>query len=32
MKDEVFFGVVIARTKSEYPDLYRAVVALNEAA
>ena len=32
MKEEVFFGEGIARTKSEYPDLYKAIVALNEAA
>ena len=32
MKDEVFFGEGIARTKSDYPDLYKAIVGLNEAA
>ena len=32
MKEEVFFGEGMARTKSEYPDIYKAIVALNEAA
>jgi alkylhydroperoxidase/carboxymuconolactone decarboxylase family protein YurZ len=32
MKEEVFFGEGMARTKSDYPDLYKAIVALNEAA
>jgi len=32
MKDEVFFGEGMARTKNEYPDLYKAIVSLNEAA
>jgi len=32
VKEEVFFGEGMARTKSEYPDLYKAIVGLNEAA
>ena len=32
MKEEVFFGEGMARTKTEYPDLYKAIVGLNEAA
>ncbi len=31
MKEEVFFGEGMARTKTEYPDLYKAIVGLNEA-
>lgn len=31
MKEEVFFGEGMAKTKSEYPDLYKAIVELNEA-
>ncbi|HPC90352.1 MAG TPA: carboxymuconolactone decarboxylase family protein [Methanothrix sp.] len=32
MKDEVFFGEGMARVKNEYPDLYKAIVGLNDAA
>ncbi len=32
MKEEVFFGEGMARTKKEYPELYKAIVGLNEAA
>jgi len=32
MKDEVFFGEGMAKVKAEYPDLYNAIVGLNEAA
>jgi alkylhydroperoxidase/carboxymuconolactone decarboxylase family protein YurZ len=32
MKDEVFFGEGMAKVKMEYPDLYQAIVGLNEAA
>ena len=32
MKDEVFFGEGMARAKNEYPDLYEAIVSLNEVA
>ena len=32
MKDEVFFGEGMAKVKSDYPDLYNAIVTLNEAA
>ena len=31
MKEEVFFGEGMARTRTEYPDLYKAIVGLNEA-
>jgi len=31
MKEEVFFGEGMAKTKAEYPDLYKAIVTLNEA-
>jgi alkylhydroperoxidase/carboxymuconolactone decarboxylase family protein YurZ len=31
MKDEVFFGEGMAKVKKEYPDLYNAIVGLNEA-
>ena len=31
MKGKVFFGEGMARTKSEYPDLYNAIVGLDEA-
>jgi len=31
MKEEVFFGEGMAKTKIEYPDLYKAIVGLNEA-
>ncbi len=31
MKEEVFFGEGMAKTKVEYPDLYKAIVTLNEA-
>jgi alkylhydroperoxidase/carboxymuconolactone decarboxylase family protein YurZ len=31
MKEEIFFGEGMARTKTEYPDLYKAIVGLNEA-
>jgi len=31
MKEEVFFGEGMARTKKEYPDLYKAIVEMNEA-
>ena len=32
MKDEVFFGERMAKVKEQYPDLYNAIVGLNEAA
>jgi alkylhydroperoxidase/carboxymuconolactone decarboxylase family protein YurZ len=32
MKDEVFFGEGMGNVKTEYPDLYNAIVGLNEAA
>jgi len=32
MKEEVFFGEGMAKTKNDYPDLYNAIVTLNEAA
>jgi alkylhydroperoxidase/carboxymuconolactone decarboxylase family protein YurZ len=32
MKEEVFFGEGMANVKKEYPDLYNAIVGLNEAA
>jgi alkylhydroperoxidase/carboxymuconolactone decarboxylase family protein YurZ len=32
MKEEVFFGEGMAKVKNEYPDLYGAIVGLNEAA
>jgi alkylhydroperoxidase/carboxymuconolactone decarboxylase family protein YurZ len=32
MKEEVFFGEGIAKTKKDYPDIYNAIVGLNEAA
>ena len=32
MKDEVFFGEGMKNLKEEYPDLYNAIVGLNEAA
>jgi alkylhydroperoxidase/carboxymuconolactone decarboxylase family protein YurZ len=32
MKDEVFFGEGMARVKKDYPELYTAIVGLNEAA
>lgn len=32
MKEEVFFGKGMATVRDEYPDLYTAIVALNEAA
>src|SRR5512136_919263 len=32
MKDEVFFGEGMAKVKKEYPDLYDAIVGLNQAA
>ena len=32
MKDEVFFGEGMARVKKEYPEIYNAIVSLNEAA
>jgi alkylhydroperoxidase/carboxymuconolactone decarboxylase family protein YurZ len=32
MKEEVFFGEGMAKTKKDYPDLYNAIVGLNEAA
>jgi alkylhydroperoxidase/carboxymuconolactone decarboxylase family protein YurZ len=32
MKDEVFFGEGMARLKKDYPELYTAIVGLNEAA
>jgi alkylhydroperoxidase/carboxymuconolactone decarboxylase family protein YurZ len=32
MKDEVFFGEGMGKVKAEYPDLYNAIVGLNEAA
>jgi alkylhydroperoxidase/carboxymuconolactone decarboxylase family protein YurZ len=31
MKEEVFFGEGMAKVKNEYPDLYNAIVTLNEA-
>jgi alkylhydroperoxidase/carboxymuconolactone decarboxylase family protein YurZ len=31
MKEEVFFGEAIAKVKKDYPDLYNAIVGLNEA-
>ena len=31
MKEEIFFGEGMAKTKNEYPDLYKAIVGLNEA-
>ena len=31
MKEEVFFGEGMAKTKKEYPELYNAIVTLNEA-
>jgi alkylhydroperoxidase/carboxymuconolactone decarboxylase family protein YurZ len=32
MKDEVFFGEGMAKVKKEYPEIYNAIVSLNEAA
>ncbi|HWQ18786.1 MAG TPA: carboxymuconolactone decarboxylase family protein, partial [Methanotrichaceae archaeon] len=32
MKEEVFFGEGMKKVKSDYPDLYNAIVGLNEAA
>jgi alkylhydroperoxidase/carboxymuconolactone decarboxylase family protein YurZ len=32
MKEEVFFGEGMAKVKKDYPDLYNAIVGLNEAA
>jgi alkylhydroperoxidase/carboxymuconolactone decarboxylase family protein YurZ len=32
MKEEVFFGEGMAKTKKDYPELYNAIVGLNEAA
>jgi len=32
MKEEVFFGEGMAKAKKDYPDIYNAVVGLNEAA
>lgn len=32
MKEEVFFGEGMATVKKDYPDLYNAIVTLNEAA
>jgi len=32
MKEQVFFGEGMAMVKRDYPDLYEAIVALNEAA
>jgi alkylhydroperoxidase/carboxymuconolactone decarboxylase family protein YurZ len=32
MKEEVFFGEGMAKTKKDYPELYNAIVELNEAA
>ncbi|NMC10229.1 MAG: carboxymuconolactone decarboxylase family protein [Methanothrix sp.] len=32
MKEEVFFGEGMAKTKRDHPDLYNAIVGLNEAA
>lgn len=32
MKEEVFFGERMSRVKSDYPDIYKAIVELNEAA
>lgn len=32
MKDEVFFGEGMVRVKKDYPELYAAIVGLNEAA
>jgi alkylhydroperoxidase/carboxymuconolactone decarboxylase family protein YurZ len=31
MKEEVFFGEGMAKTKKDYPELYNAIVTLNEA-
>jgi alkylhydroperoxidase/carboxymuconolactone decarboxylase family protein YurZ len=31
MKEEVFFGEGMANVKKEYPDIYKAIVELNEA-
>jgi alkylhydroperoxidase/carboxymuconolactone decarboxylase family protein YurZ len=31
MKEEVFFGEGMAKTKKEYPELYNAIVTMNEA-
>lgn len=31
MKEEVFFGEGMAKVKKDYPDLYNAIVGLNEA-
>ncbi len=31
MKEEVFFGEGMANVKKEYPDIYKAIVGLNEA-
>ena len=31
MKEEVFFGEGMAKTKKEYPELYNAIVSMNEA-
>jgi alkylhydroperoxidase/carboxymuconolactone decarboxylase family protein YurZ len=32
MKDEVFFGEGMASVKKDYPEIYKAIVGLNEAA
>ncbi|VVB72745.1 Carboxymuconolactone decarboxylase family protein [uncultured archaeon] len=32
MKEEIFFGEGMAMVKKDYPDLYKAIVGLNEAA
>jgi len=32
MKEEIFFGEGMAKVKKEYPELYNAIVGLNEAA
>ncbi len=32
MKEEIFFGEGMAKVKKDYPDLYGAIVGLNEAA
>lgn len=32
MKEEVFFGEGMVKVKSDYPELYKAIVGLNEAA
>jgi alkylhydroperoxidase/carboxymuconolactone decarboxylase family protein YurZ len=32
MKEEIFFGEGMANVKKDYPDLYNAIVGLNEAA